>query len=137
MVDTRRKPFGELSTMQKLTAVIIPTLAAIWSIFGGIYSFSQATLAYNTLSSTAADVFSMAANFESTPIVDATLSNVDCAALADATSLPWEGLEVKDRFVRSGGIISGSNEKDTIFTSAWEGAGAYCMCGTKDFPSKI
>ena len=91
MVDTRRKPFGELSTMQKLTAVIIPTLAAIWSIFGGAYSFSQATLAYNTLSSTAADVFSMAANFESTPIVDATLSNVDCAALADTTSLPWEG----------------------------------------------
>eukprot|EP00946_MAST-07B_sp_MAST-7B-sp1_P000522 g522.t1 len=136
MVDTRRKPFGELSTMQKLTAVIIPTVAAIWSIFGGAYSFGQALMAYNTLSSTAADVFSMAANFESTPIVDATLSAVDCAALAGTTSLPWEGLKVKDRFARSNSVITGSNEKDTIFTSAWEGASAYCMCGTTDYPSK-
>ena len=65
MVDTRRKPFDELTSKQKLFSVIIPTVAALWSIFGGIYSFSQAVVAYSTLSSTAADVFSMAANFES------------------------------------------------------------------------
>ena len=135
MVDTRRKPFGELTMMQKLFSVIIPTLAAIWSIFGGAYSFSQATLAYNTLSSTAADMFSMAANFESTPIVDATLSDIDCSTLASKTSLPWEGLKVEQRFTRSGSIISGSNEKDTSFTNAWEGTSAYCMCGTTDYPA--
>ena len=136
MVDTRRKPFDELTSKQKLFSVIIPTVAALWSIFGGMYSFSQAVLAYSTLSSTAADVFSMVANFESAPIIDATLSTVACADLAASSDLAWEGLTVMDRFKKTGASISGSNEKDRSFTGRWQGAAAYCMCGTKDFPAR-
>merc|ERR1711871_150769 len=117
-VNTMRKPWPELTTMQKF-GLVTKAAQAFYAPIAMIIATTAIASALNLLTSVANDVASVGAQFESQPIVDMKLLS------GDKCPDGYFPMKNQERFKK----VGYSNELDTAFTSSWPGTRTWCKCG--------